>query len=565
MEGNEEILPSPQSYKTILQCLGLTEELVTKNDEVTRLSKIMEKLTTTDEEAVQHELNEQWMMGNHTPDCFAIDSHASNSTLPIFNFSHHSIPSETSPLSSKPPNFMSAIAPIYLEMKSLKDKNTKMETIYEALLQLIERVHLCAIQNETLQRVFGFATVGARSWIFIVQRDYSKLDTLSGKLHETFDLYPIETTSILPVWHAFNRLAKANSQVFVQPVAFTLAQLLAVLGYHAGYCSIQYETNRSNVFTITPGVKNKKKTTHSTDDNNHQNRQKVYFSTPAASCQDSFVIKLTEGLLSSKLRRATNELEMLNKLKGSPPAGYVIATVNWCGSSLGLVVNEFDTSFFKKNHMNINTTVGEGREKTADVSSSVVTTSRFTDPFFSLTDLYGFSARGCIQDALWWNYRSISVGPEYRSVIMRKGYGVLSYCNSTIVDRFLKCLSEIQKKGIVHCDLRVNNLMEFENDVYIIDFDVAVELGEADSVNLKLNPGAQKEFLVKEMKMINKEEKMVEWTKYKDVRMILKALDSIPSIPVFTVLRSVYESADITMLEEYEDEDFCDDSESFLH
>jgi hypothetical protein len=215
--------------------------------------------------------------------------------------------------------------------KTLRQRGWKR---YTNLVQLIERVHLCVIQNETLQRVLGFATVGSRSWIFIVQRDYSKLDTLSGKLHETFVLYPIEAASILPIWHAFNRLAKANSQVYVQPVAFTLAQLLAVLGYHAGYCSIQYETNRSNVFTIK---------IHSAYDNYHHNRHKVYFSTPAASCQNSFVIKFTEGLSPSLLRRATNELEVLNNLKGSLAANYVIATVS-TSSSVGLAINEFDTS-----------------------------------------------------------------------------------------------------------------------------------------------------------------------------------------------------------------------------
>jgi hypothetical protein len=553
MEGKEEILPSPQFYKAILQCLGLTEELVTKNDETSRLSNIIEKLTTTDEETAQKELNEQWMMGNHTFDCFAIDSHASNNTLPIFKFSHPIIREEENQnVFPQNPNFISSIAPMYLELLSLKGKTTqikRMETIYEALVQLIERVHLCAIQNETLQRVVGFATVGNRSWIFIVRRDYSKLDTLSGKLHETFDLCPIEAASILPIWRAYNRLAEANSQVFVQPVAFILAQLLAVLGYHAGYCSIQYETNRSNVFTITPGVKKKK--IHSAYDNNHHNRHEVYFSTPAASCQNSFVIKLTEGLSPSLLRRATNELEVLNKLKGSLAANYVIATVS-TSSSQGLTINEFDTSFFKNNHININTAVSEGQEKTTSISSSVVTTVRFTDPFFSSADLEHCSSKECIPDAFWWNYRRISVAPEYRAVIMRKGYGVLSYCSTPVRQRFREVLAAIHRKGIVHCDLLPNNLMDFEDNLYIIDFDVAVDLGEAVSVNLKLRPGAQKDFLEHEMRVIDRGDRVIEWTEMLDTEMIMKALDSLPTMPAFTFPKSVYESADITIFEENE-------------
>jgi hypothetical protein len=84
----------------------LTEELVTKNDETTRLSQIIEKLTTTDEETVQKELNGQWMMGNLTPDCFAIGSHASNRTLPIFQFSRPIIPGEEQPsLNFEKPKF----------------------------------------------------------------------------------------------------------------------------------------------------------------------------------------------------------------------------------------------------------------------------------------------------------------------------------------------------------------------------------------------------------------------------------------------------------------------------
>jgi hypothetical protein len=366
---------------------------------------------------------------------------------------------------------------MYLEPLSLKDKNCKtkkMERIYEALVQVIERVHLSSIQNETLQRVFGFATVGSRSWIFIAQRDYSKLDTPSGKLHEMFDLYPIETASIIPIWLAFNRLAKANFQMCVQSVAFTLAQLLSVL-------------------------------------------------------------------------RATNELEILNKLKGASPAGYVIATVS-TDSSIGLAINEFDTSFLKNNHVNINTAVGEDQGKTTAISSSVVTTSRFNDPFFNSADSDDCSSEQCIPDAFWWNYRRISVEQEYRAVITRKGCEVLSYCNTAVRQRFREVLQAIHNKRIVHCDLRPNNLMDF-------DFDVAVDLGEAESVNLKLSPGAQKEFLVHEMGAINKGDNVVEWTDMMDTWMIMKALDSLPSLPVFTIPKKVYESADITMIEADDDGD----------
>jgi serine/threonine protein kinase len=557
MEGKEEILPSPQSYQAILQCLGLAEELVTKNDETTRLSQIIEKLTTTEELAVQQELNEVWMVENLLPDCFAIDTRTCKRSLPIFKFSHHCIPGRED-RSLSDPNFISSIAPMFLEMKSLKGNNDnnnttmmmKMGKVCEALVQVIERVHLCAIQNETLQRVFGFATAGARSWIFIVQRDYSKLDTLSGKLCEAFDLYPIETASIIPVWHAFNRLAKADSQVFVQPVAFTLAHLLSVLGYHAGYCSIQYETNRSNVFTITPGVKSKKKT-HSSSSG-----QTLYFSTPAASCRNSFVIKLIEDLSSqAKLRRATNELEMLSKLKGSPASGYLIATVSYCGSSMGLVVNEFDTSFLKNNHMNIN----EYQEKTSSISSDVVSTARFTDPFFSAAPLEGKEcSRECIPGAFWFNYRRFSVEHEYRSVIMYKGLNVVSYSNLSVRNSFFHCLEAIHDRGILHCDLRPNNLMEFSDDYYIVDFDVAVALGNSRTVNLKLRPGGQKDFLI-ETKTIMGADQSVNWTKTNDLMMLIKALDNLPSTPVFSIPEKVYESADITIRKEDENDD--DDDE----
>jgi hypothetical protein len=54
-------------------------------------------------------------------------------------------------------------------------------------------------------------------------------------------------------------------------------------------------------------------------------------------------------------------------------------------------------------------------------------------------------------------------------------------------------------------------------------------------------------------------ENFVEWTAILDVWMIAKALDSVPSYRVFTVPKSIYESADIAMLEDVDNEEEEDD------
>jgi hypothetical protein len=196
---------------------------------------------------------------------------------------------------------------MFLELKSLKGNQTRetdeYEKIFEALEQIVQRVHLTCMQNELLHRVFGFATVGCKAWIFILTRDHSKLDR-HGKLIDSYHLYPIDASRIASIWHTFNRKAIMDPvKMFVHSKAFLISELLATLGYHAGYCTIQFQSTRPNLFVVTPAQLKK----HSNGDTS--------LLIPVSSCSNSFVLKVSVGS-EEQLRRGRQELKILDILGG---------------------------------------------------------------------------------------------------------------------------------------------------------------------------------------------------------------------------------------------------------
>jgi hypothetical protein len=429
-------------------CNLLGVETPFQTDESTdKFSEILQSLTYESEDNVQKALTKAWLKGQASQDCYAIDTHTANWNLPLFKFSQY--PGESSPGSAKP-DYISCVAPVFLELKSLMGKSPadEKDQIYEVISQAIQRVHLCALQNENLFTVFAFATAGLKSWIVIFKRNYTNLEK-GGLLVNSYYLLPLKTSHIIPIWRSFNQKALADPvKMFVHQNAFALSELLASLGFHAGFCTIQFQTKRSYVYVITPGCERKMTT-------------KTFLSTPEPSCADSFVVKLSMG--ANYLERGLNELEILKELDGIPAIDYVIATLD----SAPYFVRVFKPDFFMKNHITFNANTA-----TNSVSTSSETTERFKSKLLlpSMKKKTVYSA-DCMPRLFWWNYLHHRVTERYVAVIMHKAKDHLQLQNVTLHKRLQESLSEIHGKDVLHCDLRRLNLMEFNlpQKYFIID------------------------------------------------------------------------------------------------
>jgi hypothetical protein len=529
------------SLSEIVDLLGLTMEELENPADSKEIVDLLRRLETEEEEkVVQNELADKWMKGNY-PNCFAMNTRALHCNFPVFRFALS--PSESRPQMTKPA-FVSTVAPMFLELKSLQDNNqtretdTEYEKIFEALEQVVQRVHLMGMQNELLHRVLGFATVGCKSWIFILKRDHSKLNDRQGKLIDSYHLYPIDSSQIVSIWHTFNRKAMNDPvKMFVHAKAFLLSELLATLGYHAGFCTIQFQTTRPNIFVVTPAQLKKK---HSNGDTS--------LSIPVSSSSNtSFVVKVSVGS-EEQLRRGHQEVKILNILGDSFAADYVMATID-TGSAAAptpFTIISFRTDFLKNNHLNINDDDLPTKKSCAFLPAKRRTTARFTNPLFSSSLKGNCSDEAC--DRYWWNYRMVNVQEEeYVCVIMRNAKEIVQHSDVQVNLRFLSCLQEIHKKNVLHCDLRIWNLMDFGDNYYIVDFDVAVHLEGKESFDIDLRQAAgQKQFMVAKMG-VKQDAISVEWNQEKDLVMLMATLKGLPDAAQFKALKKENEEIEVTM------------------
>jgi hypothetical protein len=128
---------------------------------------------------------------------------------------------------------------------------------------------------------------------------------------------------------------------------------------------------------------------------------------------------------------------------------------------------------------------------------------------------------------------------EYTCVIMRKAKEIVQYSDVEVNLRFLSCLQEIHQKNVLHCDLRIWNLMDFgDNLYYIIDFDVA-------DIDLRQAAG-QKQFMVAEMG-VKPEAISVEWNSVKDLVMLMASSKGLPDAPQFKAGKKENEEIEVTV------------------
>jgi serine/threonine protein kinase len=495
-----------------------------------KLSEILLSLTVKSEDTVQDALTEAWLLKEEAAqDCYAIDTHNANWNLPLFKFSQY--PGESKPRSANP-DCISCVAPIFLELKSLKGQSDtdENEQIYEVISQAIQRVHLCALQNENLFTVFAFATAGVKSWIVICKRDYAGLER-GELLRNNYYLFPLNTSHIIPIWRSFNEKALVDPvKMFVHRNAFPLSELLASLGFHAGFCTIQFQTKRSYVYVITPGCERKMNT-------------KTFLSTPEPSYEDSFVVKLSIG--TDYLKRGLNELEILKQLDGIPAIDYVIATLD--SNPYCVRVNKPD--FFMKNHINFNS-----RKAINSVSStSLETAARFKSKLLlpSMKNKKVYSA-DCQPRLFWWNYLHHRETDRYTAVIMHKAKDHLQLQSGALYKRLRQSLDEIHRKDVLHCDLRRLNLMEFSlpQKYFIIDFDVAVKFKSDDPdekylLDLSNCPGGQRSFIksVKDLgETVPGKKYQYRWDKYDDQSMLNESLKTLDTERATTPFKAKPES-----------------------
>jgi hypothetical protein len=525
----------------ILTELGLNDRMESL-DSSSDISKTMERLVTEGEDDIQDLLNAAWMKdGVSFPDSFAIDTHKSNWHLPLFKFPNLS--GHGNPRSAKP-DYVSSIAPMFLELKSLKGKTEVQinEQMCQVINQAIQRVHICALQNETLHTVFAFATVGSKSWIVIFKRNFEKLFAGNGtrRLEDTYHLFPLETKLIFPLWHSFNRLViEDQCKAFIHPHGFVLAQLLCRLGYHPGFCGIHFQTTRSNVFVITPGVKDKPK----------DSVTNIFIAKSGPSV--SFVIKLTMKSESRKYGQTESEVLALKQLRGSSCVGYMLAVAD--SPSMATTVFNENANLLIKNHLHLEEPFGLA------ILPTETTTERFKHHLLT-ANLGENLSPPCKLRSFWWDYRHPLVDKEYIAIVMRKAYDYVKV-NSSATQLFA-CLTMMHKLGVLHCDLRRQNLMHFvfereeikaiEGDkplteetaeekkvpaktvdrYYIIDFDLSTCL-KADQENIELdltNSAGQKQQMIDMGGILkNPLDSHVIWNGIKDVRMLQHSLGGLSS------------------------------------
>jgi hypothetical protein len=507
----------------ILNELGLNGKMDSP-DSSSDISKIMEGLQSEIEDDIQDLLNTAWMKDSGKfPNSFAIDTHKSNWHLPLFKFPNLS--GHGTPRSAKP-DYVSSIAPVFLELKSLKGKTEGKikEQMCQVINQAIQRVHICALQNETLHTVFAFATVGSKSWVIIFKRCFEKLFGKNGKLEDTYHLFPLETKSVFPLWHSFNRLVLEDPcKAFIHPNGFVLAQLLCRLGYHPGFCGIHFQTTRSNVFVITPGVKDTPK----------DSTPNIFIAKSGTSA--SFVIKLTMKSEGRKYDYTEREVQALMRLRGSSCVGYMLAVAR--APSMNTTVFNENGNFLKKNHIHLE------EPYNLAILQAETTTKRFTNRFL-VSNLGGNLSPMYTNQNFWWDYRHPLADQEYIAIVMRKAFDYVKDKSSAA--QLFECLDRIHQRGVFHCDLRRQNLMNFvfERDeikviegidplakepgpmttvvdrFYIIDFDLSVVASsEGDTVLQLTNSFGQKQQMI-DLGLITEVDTEVRWNKSRDNRML---------------------------------------------
>jgi hypothetical protein len=368
-----------------------------------------------------------------------IDCHKTNHNLPFYKYpmmgfvSEHVLAGKLAGATTFPksglPDYVSFSLPMFLEIKTTTMKVALHDRDYELIQQAVERVFICGKMNETLQRIFAFASNGKATWMVVLRRTYGNEGEESAVTTANYHIIRISTEHLFPLWHIITNNALDDPSYYRCDESVPIMKAISKLNYHLSHSSckiINYKKNGTSLWSILPAL----------DDKSVESTSTEYI-----------IVKI------AKMSRGNDEIEILKKLKETEVSDYVLATMDFSK-------NEF-TSWPNIPNRDYQL-IGFRKAPTTEMSPKSA------------------------NELPWWDFPECVNSQQPRSgIIMKKLLpcdisGRLAYVRQR--------LKQIHNHGIVHCDLREPNIMQdSEGNIVIIDFDHAKPKDEKGKAKVQLN------------------------------------------------------------------------------
>lgn len=555
------------------------------NTEDKAIGSVFSELTTVTEPDVQAKLRKHWLSNveSHS-NSWVLDTHDNNFNAPLFKFADRNGLDQPLTNTGKP-DFTSLIAPMFIEIKDVKTSPgrsiangaTMKNHEYEVLDQAVNRVRVTAFQNELLKRIFCFASTGSRSWLVFCERDFS-LETVNPTdeerplLTETYRIIPIKTEQILTIWKSISRAASQDKGYYMHSDAFFIASILKCMKFDLAYSMIHIignsGSNGSMVYGISPNEPFYAESTGHT----------VMRFLPKAT----FAIKVPQ-----RQDRGDNEVKILRVLKGCQSVAKYVVGIFSCSTKNDspIEVPKFEDFLEAR--------LGPLNAHSTAVSSSALSPGlkHFQPPLqspvnkdptkskFSIESLQSGDSTACMNVRLaggdtmdpsdvWWNFGASKRQGSSASGDNKKRTRATNSANSELTQKSRKrtavlmhiacdrvpftleskkCLrdqlDELHKCRVLHTDMRFSNIVPFAIDTgsdgalavreYIIDFDLAVQMGSNDRVEIDIShPGARRDLaLTMSILPPDSQVKSVEWSAGKDLEALFNCESDLKTAP----------------------------------